>query len=314
MPHPKLFEHAVLCIALLVLLVGCSPAAETGGAAAFDGGRAYDLLNQQVSLGPRVPGTSAHTNAVKLMERALKPRADLVSVDRFSEVADGKPVDLSNILARFDGKSDKWVLLAAHWDSRPRAEYEVDAAKRKQPIPGANDGASGVAVLLELARVFSEKKPDVGVLMVFFDGEDYGQTESGMYLGARHFAANLGKLPALLQKPIKIDYGILLDMVGDKDLHIYQEQNSLHAAPEVVRKVWSAARKLGYEDQFVPKPKFRIDDDHIPLIKAGVKCIDIIDFDYGPWHTLDDTPDKCSAGSLKTVGDVVARLIYEEKP
>ena len=149
--------------------------------------------------------------------------------------------------------------------------------------------------------------------MVFFDGEDYGPGEDAMYLGSRHFASNLDNNATVGGKPVKFDYGILLDMVGDKDLNIYEENASVNAAPEVVNKVWSTADKLGYKDKFIPSVKFAITDDHIPLIKAGVKCIDVIDFNYGPWHTLDDTPDKCSPESLKIVGDVVGHVVYGEK-
>jgi Zn-dependent M28 family amino/carboxypeptidase len=168
-------------------------------------------------------------------------------------------------------------------------------------------------VLLELARIFHERKPEVGVLMVFFDGEDYGPTGNDMYLGSKHFAADLRDSLSVNGKPVKIEYGILLDMVGDRNLGIYREGHSVDAAPEVVEKVWSAAKELGYQDRFRPQVKYTVDDDHVPLIKAGIKCIDVIDFDYGPWHTLDDTPQKCSAESLKAVGDVIARVVYEEK-
>jgi glutaminyl-peptide cyclotransferase len=159
--------------------------------------------------------------------------------------------------------------------------------------------------------MFHERKPDVGVMMVFFDGEDYvvnPASENTMYLGSKYFAKNLGA-----QAKSRIAYGILLDMIGDKNLGIYEERRSVQAAPEVVKRVWDAAKALGYEKSFIPQTKYSMTDDHISLIEAGVKCIDVIDFDYGPWHTLDDTPDKCSPDSLKIVGDVIARVIYEEK-
>ena len=232
----------------------------------------------------------------------------------FTTNVQGKELNLCNIAAYFNPNAKKWILLAGHWDTRPRADYEVTSENRSKPIPGANDGASETAVLMELARMFAKQKPDVGVYVVFFDGEDYGTDDATMFLGARHFADTLRTSAAVDGKPVKFEYGLLLDMIGDKNLDIYEEQNSVDAAPEVVDKVWKAAKNLGYGDKFIPEVKYSISDDHIPLIHAGVKCIDIIDFDYAPWHTLEDTPDKCSPRSLETVGEVVASVVYGEKP
>lgn len=291
-------------------ILGCS---SSPNIPAFDQNNAFSALRKQVEIGPRYPNTPGHKAAAEYIVSQLKPYADGVSVQEFSKEIGSKTLNLKNIVAYFNPNAKKWVLLCAHWDSRPTADMEIDPFKRKQPIPGANDGASGVAVLIELARMFAKQKPDVGVYMVFFDGEDYGPGENNMYLGAKYFARNLNTCAVIDGKPVKFDYGVLLDMIGDKDLNIYQEQKSLQAAPDVVKKVWSAASELGYKDQFIPEPKYAIDDDHISLIRAGVKCIDIIDFDYGPWHTLDDTVDKCSPKSLKTVGEVIAKVIYSEK-
>ena len=314
----------LLCWPALTALVGCSPAGDVPLAAkpaasdstripSFDESRAFALLKEQVEIGPRYPNCPGHKAAAEFIRSQLKPYADGVRVQEFSQVVGGKTLKMQNILAHFNGKAKKWVLLAAHWDSRPVADCEVTAEKRKMPIPGANDGASGVAVLLELARMFSSREPDVGVFMVFFDGEDYGFEIGDMLMGSRYFARDLKASAAVNGKPIEIDYGILLDMVGDKNLNIYQERESVRAAPKVVEKVWAAAEELGYQDKFIPSVKYRIQDDHTELISAGVKCIDIIDYDYGPWHTLEDTPDKCSAQSLKVVGEVVAKVVYEEK-
>jgi Zn-dependent M28 family amino/carboxypeptidase len=148
-------------------------------------------------------------------------------------------------------------------------------------------------------------------MMVFFDGEDYTTnppSAQDMFLGSKYFAKHLD-----VKSKQSIRYGILLDMIGDKNLAIHQEGLSLRAAPEVVNKVWGTAKSLGCGQQFVCSSKYSISDDHVPLIDAGVKCIDVIDFEYGPWHTVDDTVDKCSADSLKTVGDVVAAVVYAEK-
>lgn len=269
----------------------------------FSGAGAMDHIRTQCGFGARVPGTPAHRKARDWMVGELKKSADRVIVQDFLY----RNLPLSNVIAFFNEKADRQVLLCAHWDSRPTADMEVLPAKRRMPVPGANDGASGVAVLLELARMFRATPPSVGVMMVMFDGEDYGDFErdEGVFLGSRHFAAKLKGLgsPA---------YGILLDMVGDRDLAIYREANSERLARRVNDLVFGFARELGHGRTFVDRVRFTISDDHLPINDAGVPCIDLIDFDYGPWHTADDTPDKCSAESLQSVGDVVAEVVYRE--
>jgi Zn-dependent M28 family amino/carboxypeptidase len=185
---------------------------------------------------------------------------------------------------------------------------EIVESKRRAPIPGANDGASGVAILLQLARMLRAKPPGIGVIIVLFDGEDYGDFErdEGVFLGARHFAANMRKVATP-------EYGILLDMVGDKDLRIFREAISERRARRINSLVFSIARELGHRRTFVDELGEAITDDHVAINDAGVPCIDLIDFDYGPWHTVDDTPDKCSAESLRIVGEVVAEVVYREK-
>jgi Zn-dependent M28 family amino/carboxypeptidase len=172
------------------------------------------------------------------------------------------------------------------------------------PILGANDGASGVAILLELSRIFHQKPPDVKVVVVLFDGEDYGKRTDDMLLGSRYFARKM-------KRRWRPDYGILIDMVGDKDLNIYIEPISANAAPEIVKKVWELAEELQLEGIYREIGP-AVMDDHVPLIKAGIKCIDIIDFDYPYWHTLEDTPDKCNKKSLETVGKLLLELVYSE--
>lgn len=308
----KIIRVVLVLSLLLYAAPGCSPSADaTKDIPAFDRAVAFDLLKKQVDIGPRYPGSPGHAACRDFIVSQLKPYADSVTVQGFQQTIAGKNLDMANITARFNPGAKRCILLAAHWDTRPLADMEIDASKRAKPIPGANDGASGVAVLLELARIFKQRQPDVGVLMVFFDGEDYATdppSAGTMFLGSKYFAKHLDA-----KTKAELRYGILLDMIGDKNLDIYQEVQSLAAAPDVVKKVWDAAKSLGYEKSFLPSGKYSVADDHIPLIEAGVKCIDVIDFNYGPWHTLDDTVDKCSAESLKTVGDVIARVVYEEK-
>jgi glutaminyl-peptide cyclotransferase len=288
--------------------------AQQGQAIVFDQERSFADLKKQVEFGARVPNSPGHRDCKNYLVEALKPLADRVETQDFSQRVNGSRLEMSNIIARWNGQggadsAKSGVLLAAHWDTRPTADYEINPDKRKQPIPGANDGASGVAVLLEAARMFKRLAPSVPVMIVFFDGEDYGPGIGNMFLGSRYFA---GHLPAGTPKQ-----GILLDMVGDRDLVIPQETYSLEVAREVMTDVYAIAQRRGYGKQFPAIRGTPIEDDHIPLHEKGLKVIDLIDFSYGPghswWHTLEDTPDKCSPASLKAVGDVVLEWVYTRK-
>jgi len=185
------------------------------------------------------------------------------------------------------------VALFAHWDTRPSADQEFDPEKAAQPIPGANDGASGVAVLLELMRVMKEHK-DIGVQYVFVDGEDLGPSLDEMFLGAKFYAKNLPE--------VKPDYGILLDMIGDRDLRVPKEPNSAALAPDLLKALYVHAANVGLGNTFPSTMGPEILDDHLSINEAGIPTIDLIDFDYRWWHTLGDTADKCSAASLGKVG------------
>lgn len=295
-------------LSLLVLanlfLNGCSALSSTPP---FNSTRAYDLLRKQCSFGPRPVGSQAHDKLKAYLVAELRKHAERVFAQDFRHTRSGTTYDLSNIIARFGPSEGRGVLLCAHWDTRPTADEELDTDERARPIVGANDGASGVAVLLELARMFSDRPPPVPVTIVLFDGEDFGPTDDDMFLGSKHFASKL-------DRPSTFKYGILLDMVGDKELQIYRESHSDVSAREVVDKVWAAARKLGHGRVFVDTVKYAIRDDHLPLLRHGVPCIDVIDFDYAYWHTLEDTPDKCSAESLRIVGETVAQVVRSERP
>jgi glutaminyl-peptide cyclotransferase len=284
-------------------LFNCSGISERKGTE-FSGRRAFDHLIAQCDFGPRYPGSPGHKLAEGYLSSELGRWCDEIHLQRFkARTSSGKELELVNIIGVINprrpiiGKA-KTILICAHWDTRPFAEMEKNS--KETPILGANDGASGVAVLLELARVLSSSRPKARVLFALFDGEDYGMDTRDMFLGSRYFAKKFWKY--------KPDLGILLDMVGDKDLDIYIEENSWAAAPELVDLVWGVAEELGIS-AFHRSVKYRIIDDHIPLIEAGVKCIDVIDFDYPHWHTTRDTPDKCSPDSLKAIGDVVLKAI-----
>ncbi len=273
----------------------------------FDGKRSYDMLVAQTNFGPRNPGSAGHTKCLNFLETELKKYTANVTLQRFSQKGYNETLSLTNVFAQFNSGASKRVLLTAHWDSRPRGEEDADIASRNKPIIGANDGASGVAVLLELARLFKTSPPPIGVDILLTDGEDYGDARKDgntdlYFLGARHFA----KTKAADYLP---QFGILLDMVGDRDLQIPLELNSMDFAPQVVDLIWSTAEEVR-STQFIRIPGERISDDHLPLNEAGIPTVDIIDFQYPHWHTHQDTPDKCSGESLEAVGKVLAAVIY----
>ncbi|MBI2843123.1 MAG: M28 family peptidase [Armatimonadetes bacterium] len=303
------FARAAAAAAALIVISGCGGRSQSPP---FNEARAFEILKKQCAFGPRYAGTPGHRAAADYLRSELEALADEASEQTFIARIDEKPLEFRNIFAVFNPDASRFVLLCAHWDTRPSADEEVDPEKRKKPIIGANDGASGVAVLLELARAFRAKKPLVGVVIALFDGEDYGPTPDRMFLGSKQFARNWRTVVCPKGREISYEYGILLDMVGDKDLEIAREKFSVQAAPRIVEKVWSAAKRVGYGGIFVDEERYMVNDDHLPLLSAGIKCIDVIDFNYAHWHTLDDTVDKCSPKSLKIVGEVIGRVIYEE--
>jgi Zn-dependent M28 family amino/carboxypeptidase len=300
--------RAVWCVVVLVLLAGCG-GEEAPGRGAFDAALADSLVARQVGFGPRVPGTEAHAAALEWMTAYLGERADTVEQVPFTHVtAHGDTLSLTNVWARFQPAATQRILLTAHWDSRPVSERASDPFARSDPLPGANDGASGVAVLLALADELARTPPAIGVDILLTDGEDWGHdpetfaTEvEDMLLGARHFASTHGDYRPL--------FGILLDMVGEKGARFTQEQNSLALAPEVVRRVWEIAEELGHGEYFPEQIGPAVNDDHVVLNEAGIRTIDLIDFDYPYWHTPQDTPDKLDARTLGAVGDVLLALI-----
>lgn len=291
----------------LVLLVVTAACREPGrsGPAEFDGERAYQDVAAQLAFGPRVAGSPAGRAMGRWLDSLLRTTADTLVVQSWEHTTQaGDRLALQNFLARFNAGASERILLLAHWDSRPVADGP-QSKDTTAAVPGANDGASGVAILLGVARALRLRPPPagVGVDLLFVDGEDYGSfaDDRDVLLGSRYYAAHPVGPPPL--------YAMLFDMVGDRDLQIYQEGNSVTGAPEVVDIVWDTARDLGYGAIFFSAPKYTLTDDHIPLQRAGIRAIDVVDFDYPAWHTPDDRLDRVSARSLQIVGDVAIGVI-----
>jgi glutaminyl-peptide cyclotransferase len=276
----------------------------------FDAAQAMSWVRFQVAAGPRVPGMPGHKLVADWLVKELRARADSVEVQAFTHVTvSGDTLRLQNILARFRPADPNRILYVTHWDTRPVAERDPDSTKRNQPIPGANDGASGTAMLLEVADALKQAPPGVGVDLLFVDGEDYGSFETDsmkdVLIGARYFAQHLppGYHPL---------FAVLWDMVGGRDQLIYQEGYSLDRTPEVVERVWSTAEDLHLGAMFRPVNGGYIVDDHVPLLEAGIRAIDVIGYEnYKTWHhTLEDTPDKMSETALGDVGRLALALLH----
>lgn len=272
----------------------------------FDEKRAFQHLLVQCQFGPRNPGSEGHNKAKKYLLDMLKEHTKFVKSQDFFyyDSLRGERLELTNIIASFYPELKRRLILCAHWDTRPFADKDPDPKNRSQPILGANDGGSGVALLLEIASLLPTKKPKWGVDIVLFDGEDYGpEGRFDMYcLGSQFFAKNLGQY--------RPEFGILVDMIGDENLEIYREGYSDRYAKKTVDLIWNRAKALNLLS-FRDSVKHWVWDDHLPLIRAGIPCVDIIDLDYPYWHTLADTPDKCDPQSLKEVGEVILQILYE---
>ena len=273
----------------------------------FDGTTALVYAKTQLDFGTRIPNSIGAQHTGDWIVAQMKLRADTVIEQKFDHVTvKGDTLHLRNILARIHPAAAQRVLYLTHWDTRPTSDLATDPARRNLPMPGANDGASGVALFLGIGDALKKVPSTVGVDLLFVDGEDYGDfgTMKDVLLGSTYFASHL---PSPEYKPL---YAVLWDMIGDKDLDIYQEPNSLARAPEVVSLVWNEAQSLGYSRYFINSPSNQgVTDDHIPLLDAGIHTIDVIDFDYPAHHTPDDTFDKISARSLQIVGDVATGLL-----
>lgn len=291
---------------------------------AFNADSAYKYVAKQVEFGPRVPDTKEHKACGDYLVAKLKQfGADVTEQVATVKTFDGKSIKSRNIIASYNPDNLNRVLVLAHWDCRPFADHDPDPDKRNEPVLGANDAASGVGVLLEMARTLNKKPAGIGVDIIFVDAEDWGETESAKNvppgdwwcLGTQYWAKNPHKAG------YKARYGILLDMVGAPDATFYKEGFSLQYAADVVEKVWSTARMLGYGKYFIDGNGGTITDDHVPVNQiANIPTIDIIQQDIHSdtgfawyWHTTKDNMDNISKETLKAVGQTIMEVIYKEK-
>jgi len=292
----SIFFQISFIIIALGTITGCVPLKKAQkDLVEFNADRAYQDIEYQLSLGPRIPGTSGHELILDWMETELE--AENWQVERQELSINGKNI-INLIASRGVGG---YILLGAHYDTRILADHDPEPTLRDDPVPGANDGASGVAVLLELARTLPEDLP-VAIKLVFFDAEDNGGIDDWDWiLGSRAFVREL------IEKP---SAAIIVDMIGDADLEVYYERNS---DITLMEEIWQQASHLGYENIFIPEYKHSMLDDHTPFIEAGIPAVDMIDFNYPYWHTTSDTLDKVSPESLKAIGDTLIAWLLEKE-
>ena len=292
-------------------------------APAFDADSAFSFVKAQTDFGPRVPNSAAHEQCARFLQSTLERFCDTVVLQKFTASAyNGTKLQGTNIIGSFAPEKPRRVVLSSHWDSRHVADHDPDPANRNHPIDGANDGASGVGVLLELARQLSLKRPDIGVDIVLFDAEDYGAPEGSNAqdgewwgLGSQYWAEH----PHVAD--YRADYGILLDMVGATGAKFRYEHFSSYYAQDILTKVWSSASRLGFGKTFVAERTHPITDDHYYVNTMGnVRMIDIIHQDdfsgtgfTSTWHTLNDNIEHIDKNTLSIVGKTLLYVIYEEK-
>lgn len=268
---------------------------ETPAPVSFDSLQAYANVQTQVAFGPRTPGSEAHAQVQAWIRAELESAGWMVEIQKTSRL--GHPI--FNIIAKRSTEAPQ-IILGAHYDTRLLADNDADTVSKSKPGPGANDGASGVAVLLELAR--SLPKDTVPLWLVFFDAEDQGRFEGWDWiLGSQAFVA---------ENDIQPRAAVIVDMIGDANLNIYFEKNS---TPAIRQEIWDTAAALGHGDVFIQTEKFSMIDDHTPFLAENIPAVDIIDFDYPYWHTAQDTPDKVSAQSLGAVGETLWQWVVNQK-
>jgi len=290
----------------------------------FNSDSAYEFVNQQCLFGPRTMNSAAHDKCGDYLVGKFREFGAVVSEQTTTQqLYDGTSINTRNIIASYDTANSARILICSHWDSRPWADHDDDDKNHKTPIDGANDGASGVGVMLEMARLIQQKSPGIGVDFVCFDAEDCGvpewadfdgDSESTWCLGSQYWASQVSA------EGYTARFGILLDMVGGPDCLICKEGMSLRFAPSIVDKVWSMAQRAGYGNLFVNNTGGYVTDDHIPVNRvAGIPCIDVIGFDTSgngtfckTWHTVDDNISNISKDMLKAVGQSLLEVVYAE--
>lgn len=285
----------------------------------FNADSAFAYTKAQVDFGPRIPGTTAHQKCADYLVSKLRSfGADVRIQGEKTQTYDGKTYQLKNISATFSPEKKNRVLVTAHWDARPFSDQDADPANQNKPFDAANDGGSGVAVILEMARQIQQKQPNVGVDFILWDLEDYGKAndetpnEVTWCLGSQYWAKNAAA------SGYKALYGINLDMVGGGNAQFTQDEISRQSAPEVVNKVWAIGNEIGYSSYFTQIPSGKIVDDHFWMNKAGVPSIDIIHYNdnsgfYINWHTQLDNLANIDKNTLKATGQTVLETIYREK-
>lgn len=291
----------------------------------FSADSAYKFIAEQVAFGPRVPGTTPHRECRRYLINRLRGfNPDSIFVQDGEVTAfNGDRLPITNIIARYNTSTPRRILLVAHWDTRPWADKEDNIDERHQPFDGANDGGSGVGVLLEIARNLSIKAPNIGVDIMFVDAEDYGDTsgfdqkEDTWCLGTQYWINHGMKPYSSDDLPV---YGILLDMVGGRNARFHYEYFSQENATKPTIKVWSEAERLGHNDKFIRSIGGAVTDDHVFLTRNGIPTTDIIETlnsetsSFPPtWHTLDDNLTNIDKNTLKAVGETVLNVVYKEK-
>ena len=299
-------------IIISLLFIACSSNEVGKDIPDFDSDLAYQYIIDQCNFGPRNPGSIGHEQFAKFLENFLSNMSDQVIIQDFNytEHITGENRIGRNIIAQFNIEANQRLLIGAHWDTRAYSDEDTNPENKSIPILGANDGASGTAVLMELANIFSKNIPPIGIDLVFFDAEDVGISgqPTTYAMGSEYFSKNLP-----IEKP---DSAIIVDMVGDKYLKIPIERFSYQINPEMVKEIWGLADDLGLS-AFEYRVGYEIYDDHIPLWEnAQIPAIDIIDFDYpnlfyNHWHTQNDIPENCSPQSLHQVGTLLLNYIYD---
>lgn len=288
----------------------------------FNSDSAYEYVRRQVAFGPRVSGSAAAAECAGWLESELaRHGATDVRLQRGVVTAfNGDRLEIANVMGAYNAEARDRVLLVAHYDSRPWADADDREELRMRPVPGANDGASGVGVILEIARLLGQRAPRVGVDVLFVDAEDYGQSsgfsthDESWALGTQYWAVNMPYAEDSLPR-----YALLLDMVGGLGAKFHREYFSNQAAPDVVDRVWSIAERSGYGSRFVNVEGGAVVDDHIYLNRAGIRAIDIIESkndatrSFNPtWHTANDNMSNIDRSTLKVVGQTVLNVIYNE--